>query len=69
MQASPAGQRMVDVLDRDEEIQLAFGRLSLCNINVEVAERVGFERLLHRLVIVNFGQPADFMSLKAAVQG
>jgi len=39
--------------DGDEEIQLAFSRLNLSNINVEVAEWVGLELLLRRLVIAN----------------
>ena len=56
-------------VDSDEEIQLAFGRLNLSNINVEVAERVGLELLLRRLVAIDLGQSADIVPLQTAVQG
>lgn len=53
----------------NEQVKFAFSRLNLSNINVEVAERVGLELLLHRLVAINVGEAADIVSLKAAVQG
>ena len=51
-----------------EEIQLAFSRLNLSNINVKVAERIGLERLLGGLVAIDLGQSADVMPLQTAVQ-
>lgn len=56
-------------INGNEDIQLAFRPLNLSNINVEVAERIGLELHLRRLIPVNFGQAADIVSLKAAVQG
>ena len=53
----------------DEEIQLALSRLNLSNINVKVAERVGLELLLRRLVAIDLGQSADIVPLQTAVQG
>ena len=55
-------------VNSDEEIQLAFSRLNLSNINVKVAEWVGLELLLRRLVAIDLGQSADVMALQTAVQ-
>ena len=54
--------------DADEEIQFAFGRLNLSDINVKIADRVGLERLLCRLVALHLGQAADVVPLQTAVQ-
>ena len=54
--------------DGDEQVKFTFSRLNLSNINVEVAERVGLERLLRGLVAVNLGEARDVMALKTAVQ-
>jgi hypothetical protein len=35
-----------DTIDGDIEIQLAFGRLHCGDVDVEVADRIGLERLL-----------------------
>ncbi len=51
-----------------KEVALAFGRLNLSNINVKVAKRVGLERLLRRLVTIDFGQSGDVVPLQTAVQ-
>jgi len=55
-------------VDGNEEIQLAFSRLNLSNINVEVAERVGFELRPRRFVALDLGETRDVMALQAAVQ-
>lgn len=52
----------------DEEIQLAFSRLNLSNINVKVAERVGPEFPLRRLVAIDLEQSADVVPLQTAVE-
>ncbi len=44
-----------------------FSRLNLGNINVKLADGIGFERLLHRLVAGDFGQSADIMPLETTV--
>jgi len=56
-------------VDAHKEGELAFGRLNLSNINVKVAERVGLELLLRRLVAIDLGQSADVVALQTAVQG
>ena len=55
-------------VDGHEEIQFAFSRLNLSNINVEVAQRIGLELLLGGLVAIDFGQSADVVALQTAVQ-
>jgi hypothetical protein len=40
----------------------------LCDVDVEVADRVALELLLRRLVALDIRQPADAMTLEAAVQ-
>lgn len=52
-------------INGNEELELAFGSLNLGNIDVKVADRVGFEFLLRRLVTVDIDQATDAMSLKA----
>ena len=55
-------------VDGHEEIQFAFSRLNLSNINVEVAERVGLELLLGGLVALDLGEAPDVVALQTAVQ-
>lgn len=55
-------------VDPDEQAQLAFGRLHLGNVNVEVADRVGLELLLRLLVAFDIGKPADPVTAQAAMQ-
>ena len=55
-------------VDSDIEIELAFLRPDLGDVDVEEADRVGLELLLHRLVALNVGQPTDAVSLQATVQ-
>ena len=63
------GSESGGVVDGNEEMQRAVGRLNLSNTNVKVAERVGLERPLRSLVAANFGQSADTVALQTAVQG
>jgi hypothetical protein len=55
-------------VDRNIQIQLAFGRSDFGNVDVEVADRIGLELLLARLVAFDFRQPRNAMTLQAAVQ-
>jgi hypothetical protein len=55
-------------VDRDEEMELACGGLDFGNVDVEVADRVGFELFLRGLVALNIRQATDPMALQAAVQ-
>ena len=55
-------------VDGNEEVELAFGRLHLGDVEMEVADRIALELLLARLVAVNLGQAGDAVTLKAAMQ-
>ncbi|EGD20301.1 hypothetical protein XGA_1026 [Xanthomonas hortorum ATCC 19865] len=55
-------------VDGHEQIELALGRLHLCNVDVEVANRITFETLLGGFVAFDFRKPRDAMALQAAVQ-
>ena len=55
-------------VEPDEKIQFAFRRLKHSNINVEVAERVGFELLLDGRVTPDLGQSAEDVALQTALQ-
>lgn len=55
-------------VDCHEQTQLAFGGLNLGDVDVEVADRVGFELSLRFLVAGHLRQPADPVALQAAVQ-
>ena len=55
-------------VDGNEEIQLPFCCLNLGNIDVKVAQRVGFEILFYRLVAIDVGQPTDIVTLQTAMQ-
>ena len=54
--------------DGDEQVKFTFRRLNLSDINVEVAERVGLERLLGGLVALDLGEARDVVALQTAVQ-
>jgi hypothetical protein len=55
-------------IDGDEEMQLAFSGSHLCNVDLEVANRVGFKLLLWSVVAINVEQPFNAMTLKATVK-
>ena len=52
----------------DRTSKFAFVELHLGNINVEVAERVGFELLLDGLVALDLEEARNVMALQTAVQ-
>ena len=52
----------------DEEIELALNGLHLGDVDVEEADRTGFECLLRRLLAVDVRQPSDAVALQTAVQ-
>ncbi len=56
-------------VDCHEEVELAFGRLDLGDIDMEVADRVALELPLRGLVTFDIWQAADAVALQAAVQG
>jgi hypothetical protein len=55
-------------INGDIEIELALGGLDLCDIDVDVADRVGLELLSVRLVTHRLWQPRNAMAPQAAVQ-
>ena len=55
-------------VDGHEEIQFAFSRLNLGNINMEVTERVGLELLLGGRVATDLWQATDVVALQTPVQ-
>lgn len=55
-------------VDGDEEVKLALLGANLGNIDVEVADRVGFELLAPGPVAIEVGQPGDVVPLQAAMQ-
>ena len=56
-------------VDRHEEVELAFLGAHLGDVDVEVADRVGLELLLLRLIARHLRQTANAMALEAAMQG
>jgi hypothetical protein len=50
-------------------MELALLSADLGDVDVEVADRIGLERLLGRLVTGALGQAADPMALQATAQG
>lgn len=52
-------------VDANQEIELPYSRLGLCDINVEKANRVTFKLLALWLVPLDVGQARNAMSLKA----
>lgn len=59
---------LAGAIDRHEEVQLTLLGADLCNIDVEVADRIWLEALLLGLVAFDLRQAADAMSLQAPVQ-
>jgi len=55
-------------VDSDEQVQLALLHLNFCDVNVEVADRIDPELLLHRLAAFDLRQTADSVPLEAAMQ-
>ena len=55
-------------VDGDEHVQLALLGPHLGDVDVEVADRIGLELLLRRLVAFDIGQAADAVALQTAVQ-
>ena len=49
-------------------MELAFLGPDLGDVDVEVADRIGLELLLRRLVAFDIGQAADAVALQTAVQ-
>ena len=55
-------------IDRHQQVEPAFLGMDLGDINVEVADRVGFELALVGLVAFDLRQTGDAVALQAAVQ-
>ena len=53
-------------VDRDEEVEFAFGGSNLGNIDMEVSDRISLELSLRRGFPFNLGQPRDSMAPQAA---
>ena len=51
-----------------EQVQLALFRADLCDVDVELSDRIGLEARTLGFVAIHVGQPADAVALKAAVQ-
>ena len=56
-------------VDGDEQVELALLGPDLGDVDMEVADRVALELAPIGLVAVDLRQPADPMTLKAAMQG
>ena len=55
-------------IDGDKEMELAFFGPHFGNVDVEEADRIGFELLLRRLAPLDIRQLADAVALQSAVQ-
>lgn len=55
-------------IDGHEEVEPAFRRLNLGNVDMEEANRVGFELLFRRQIAVHIGKTADPIPLQAPMQ-
>jgi hypothetical protein len=55
-------------VDGNEEVEFALGSLNLGNINMKIANWIGFEFLLGRLVTLDLRRPANVVALPAPVQ-
>jgi hypothetical protein len=56
-------------VDGNEQVELAFFRAYLGDIEVEEPDRVDLEGLLRRLVAIDLGQSGNTVTLQAAMQG
>ena len=54
-------------VDRNIQVQLAFGGPYFGNVDMEIADRIGLELLLVRFVAFDFRQPRNAMTPQAAV--
>ncbi|AMB45849.1 hypothetical protein Y590_13085 [Methylobacterium sp. AMS5] len=59
---------LAGTVDRHEQVQLALFGADLCDIDMEVADRILLEALLLGLVAFDFRQAADAVPLQAPVQ-
>ena len=55
-------------VDRHEHVELAFGCADFGNVDMEIADWVGLERLLVGFTALHLGQPRDTVALQAAMQ-
>ncbi len=60
--------KFAGAIDGDVEVKLALGSLDFGDVDVDVADRIGFELLPYRLVASDLRQPRDAMTLQAAMQ-
>ena len=56
-------------VDGHEQAQLTFGRLHLCDVDVEGTDGIALELLFRRFVAFDLRKTADAVSLEAAMQG
>ncbi len=56
-------------VDGNEEVEFAFRSAHLGDVDMEVADRIGFELALGRLVAFDVGKPRDAVTLQATMQG
>ena len=62
-------RELAGAIDRDIEVELAFGGLELGDVDVEIADRISLELFLRGTTAFNLRQSADAMALEAAMQG
>lgn len=55
-------------VDGDEQVELAFSRPDLGDVDVKVADGIGFEPRLGRLIALDLRQAADPVALEATVK-
>ncbi len=51
-----------------KQVKLAFFRLYLSDVDMKIADGIGFEARFLRRLLGNLGQPTNFVSLKTAMQ-
>lgn len=61
-------RELAGAINGNIEIELAFGDLNLCNVDMEIADRVSLELLPVDLVALHLRQPRDIVALQAAMQ-
>jgi hypothetical protein len=60
--------KLAGTVDGDNQMELAFFRAYLCDVDMEVATGIGRERFLRRFIAFHIRQAADAMPLQAAMQ-
>ena len=55
-------------VDGNEEVELAFRSSHLGEVDMEVADRIGLELALGRLVAFDVGKPRDAVTLQTTMQ-